>query len=307
MLWMICIILLIVLVLPQTVGADDLTLTSITPSTSENLAHVPVTVYGTGFSNLIGTDPYVTLEGYGLSSSVVIVSNTEMTAVWDLSSFPAGIYTAKVGGDSYPTSATLPNSFTITIPTPTESTPAQIAPYGGVLQNYTNTSGDVEIQTRVNIPLTVEDVAYPDWLFAILAIAGLVFCIIGIYFVAKCNCIPSAPILFCGIFAFGLFTICALMAPLVAHVQTSTDIVVNCTGEKTVMVEQTVTYLFSAWVGYACWGGALAGIVLAVAGALSWLGWLNRTGIGEAQKGQYLETDGEESKEEYFRMGKSKK
>ena len=60
---------------------------------------------------------------------------------------------------------TFPDAFTITglESTPTETTAEQIAPYGGVLQNYTNTSGEVEIQTRVNIPLTVEDVAYPDY------------------------------------------------------------------------------------------------------------------------------------------------
>ncbi len=183
----------------------------------------------------------------------------------------------------------------------------QTSAYGGVLQNYTNTSDGVDIHTRVNIPLTVEDVAYPDWLFAILAATGLSFCVLGIIFVARSDSIPSAPMLFCGLFAFGSLAACAVMAPYVATIRTTSDIVVNCSGEPAIYIEQTVTYLFSAWVGYACWGGALAGIILAITGVLSWLGWLHRTGIGKAQRGEYLETDGEASQEDYRSFSKGRK
>ena len=178
----------------------------------------------------------------------------------------------------------------------------QISPYGGVLMNYTNMSGGNEIQTRVNIPLTVEDVAYPDWLFMLLLCTGLAFTIIGILLVARSESIPSAPITFCGIFAFGTFAVCAVMAPLVATIKTNTDIVVSCNGTNAVYVEQIVTYLFSPWVGWACWGGALAGFVLFVAGVLSYFGWLSRKGIGSAQKGDYLETEGDEEPEQIYKI-----
>ena len=169
-----------------------------------------------------------------------------------------------------------------------------VAPYGGVLVNYTNQSGGSEIQTRVNIPTTVEDVAYPDWLFYILVTAGLVFIIIGIWCVSRSDSVPSLAMIFTGVMAGGSFLVSAYMAPLVATIKTNTDVVVSCTGANSIYVEQTVTYLFSDWVGWACYGGAAAGGIIIVAGALSLFGLLPRRLLGQAERGQYLEMDGEQ-------------
>ena len=153
--------------------------------------------------------------------------------------------------------------------------------------------GGVNIETRVNIPLTVEEVAYPDWLFALLAIAGLVFVGYAISLIARNESVPSIAILMCGIFAFGIFVICAVMAPYVASIDITKDVVIGCNNESDqIFIEQSVTYLLSPWVGWACWGGALAGLLIAIAGGLSFLGWFNRTGMNEAKRGQYIETDG---------------
>lgn len=182
----------------------------------------------------------------------------------------------------------------------------QIAPYGGVLANYTNQSGGTEIQIRTNIPLTVEDVAYPDWLFALMAIAGFAFILYSAVLIATHDTIPSLSMMYCGIIAFGTFAACAVMAPFVASIKTNTDIVASYTGNNTIYIEQTVTYLLSPWVGWACWGMALAGFVVLIAGVLSQFGYLKRRGIGSAQQGEYLETDGDEEREETYHMSAQK-
>jgi len=182
----------------------------------------------------------------------------------------------------------------------------QISPYGGVLANYTNQSGDSEIQVRTNIPLTVEDVAYPDWLFALMVIIGSIFLVYSAMLIAMHETIPSISMIFCGVIATGVFAACALMAPLVANIKTNTDIVVSLTGTNTIYTEQTVTYLLSSWVGWAMWGLALAGFVVFIAGVLSMFGYLQRKGVGEAQKGNYLELDGDATDEETYRMSAQK-
>ena len=166
------------------------------------------------------------------------------------------------------------------------------AAYGGVLTNYTNTSGGVNIETRVNIPLTVEDVAYPEWLWVLFALVGIGAIAYSISLIARNDGVPSIAIVMCGIFAFGAFLICAYMAPYVASIDVTKDVVIGCDNESDqIFIEQSVTYLFSPWVGWACWGGAIAGFIIAVAGTLSFFGWFHRKGMSEAKRGSYIETD----------------
>jgi hypothetical protein len=136
-----------------------------------------------------------------------------------------------------------------------------VVPYG----NISNTSGVV---VNTNIPLTMEDVAFPPLLFYLFVAIGMLSVFAGIWFIARPDQIPSYAIMACGLFAFGAFLIAAFMAPLVAASGSTVHIVPNGT-TNTVYVTEVNTYLFSAWVGYAMWGGSIAGLIILVLGTLS--------------------------------------
>ena len=182
-----------------------------------------------------------------------------------------------------------------------------VTAYGGTMDVYNVTSGNQLLQIRTNIPLTVEDIAYPDWLFEIMIAIGLVFLVSSLWFIARPTDVPSIAITMSGIIAFGCYSACALMAPYVAHIDATRDIIFNTDGTYIIAVTQSVTYLLSYWVGYACWGFALAGGVITIAGALSWAGYLHKKGLGDAAAGDYIESDmvgrGDPSTLEYKRVG----
>jgi hypothetical protein len=186
-----------------------------------------------------------------------------------------------------------------------------VSAYGGVMELSSNTSGNDTLQIRTNIPLTVEDIAYPDWLFAIIAVIGLIFLVASIWFISRPDDVPIIAMLMSGFITAGCYTACAMMAPYVASIQVTRDIVVGTDGSNTIYVTQSVTYLLSPWVGWACWGMALAGGIVVIAAALSWAGYLDMKGLKAASEGRYLETDMPEGGQDqsslsYKRMGNGK-
>ena len=170
---------------------------------------------------------------------------------------------------------------------------ASTAPYGNI-SNYTSPEG---ISVITNVPITIEDVAYPQELFYLLVVFGILFIGLGIVFIADSTTIPSMSITACGVLSMGSLAIAAFMAPLVA---------VQYVSYQSLSLTSINNYIFSPWVGLMCWGGATAGFILTVAGVLSYLGWLSRKGVGSAQQGDYLETDGEKQDEETYRMSAQK-
>ena len=170
---------------------------------------------------------------------------------------------------------------------------AAVTPYGNV-SNYTSPEG---ISITTNVPLSLEDIAYPQELFYFFAVFGFVMIGLGVVFFSDSTSIPSGGIVSCGIIAFGCFLIDALSAPLVASQYVAYQ------GTSLVSINN---YLFSSWVGYAMWGGAIAGFVIFIAGVLSYFGWFSRKGVGSAQQGDYLETDGDAMQEDTYRMSAQK-
>jgi len=163
---------------------------------------------------------------------------------------------------------------------------AGVAPIGGVVGNGTfNTSG-VDITVYANIPTTTEDVAYPASLFYAIAAIGALMSLLAIWFISHHDNVPSIAILCCGAIIFATFLIDAFMAPYVASTVVAQQVCVD-----TMYVTTINTYLFSPWVSYMCWGMATFGLLVTIAGALSFLGWFQRKGMKNAKKGKYLETD----------------
>jgi hypothetical protein len=162
---------------------------------------------------------------------------------------------------------------------------AAVSPSGNV-SNYTGT-------ISVNIPITMEDTAYPPAMFYFFAVFGFVMIGLGIVFIADSTNVPSISIVACGLLAAGCFLICAMSAPYIADSYVSV---------QSGSVTSVNNYIFSPWVGLAMWGGFVAGIVVTILGTLSFFGMLSRFGIGSAQKGDYLELDGQQNPEDRFGM-----
>lgn len=166
------------------------------------------------------------------------------------------------------------------------SADSSVAPYGGVLSNNSYNASTAAINVYTNIPLTTEGIAYPPLLFYLFVAAGFISLMAGVWLVARSENVPSIAILMCGVFAFGAFAIAAFMAPYVASTAITQQML-----DSTMYISSINTYIFSPWVSQACWGGAIAGFIEAVAGTLSFFGWFHRKGMNDAKRGAYIETD----------------
>jgi hypothetical protein len=178
---------------------------------------------------------------------------------------------------------------------------APVDPYTGVMQNYTNTNGTVPVQILVNVPISAEDVVYPEWLFVMMGLIGSAFLLYSAHLVARSDTIPSMSLIYCGVIALGIFSAMSVMSALVGYTSVFSSI-----ENETVYITQTAVFTLSPWVAWACRGFALAGFVVMIAGVMSYFGWLKRKGIGAAQKGDYLETDGDAVDEETYKMSAQK-
>ena len=99
------------------------------------------------------------------------------------------------------------------------------------------------------------------------------------------------------------------MAPLVGYVKTFSQVIatvgsngaVTLNATNTIYVNSVIIYTASPWMSYACWGIAVAGFVVTVAGVLSFWGVFQRKGLAQAQKGDFLEQDGQGQNSEVTR------
>lgn len=175
------------------------------------------------------------------------------------------------------------------------------APYAyGNISNYTAPGGGSDtITINTNVPLTMEDTAYPAELFYFLMVFG--FCMIGlaIVFVADNTNVPSISITACGLISMGCFLISAYIAPLVA----STTVSQQATAGS-IYVTSVNNYLFSPWVGYFAWGCFIAAFIVFLTGALSFFGYFHKTGSGKAWRGDYVEQDGQGEGQQYRSVGR---
>jgi hypothetical protein len=144
------------------------------------------------------------------------------------------------------------------------ATSAAESAYSGVNTTYNGSYDNVVLTSFVNIPYTMEDVAYPETLFYTIFFSGLALILFGFWITSRPDYIASYTLIGVGISIGGLFAILAYMTPLVATHTTIT--LLNASRLYNVL---TVTYIFSPWVSYAMAGGVGVGIMFTIAGVFS--------------------------------------
>jgi hypothetical protein len=184
---------------------------------------------------------------------------------------------------------------------------------GGLFNSYTFVNGDDTFEVFTAVPLTVQDNVYPlEFWYASWYLSWLCL-ILGILMTVFRDRVPSIAIMAFGILAFGGFLICALMLPYTASMLIDVQVIQNVDkmgvslGNNSVYITQVADYRASTPHAWICWGLSVAGFVELVLGVLSLLGWLKLEGIGRAQRGEYLETDGEPVDENEYRFANQTK
>jgi hypothetical protein len=173
------------------------------------------------------------------------------------------------------------------------------APLGNTTGAYQIYQGNDWWEINTNVPITVSDNCYPEEVWLAIVGIGVAFIFLAAVFIARSDNVPSIGILLCGLIAFGVELAASEMAPLVGYVKTFSQVIptvgssgaVTLNATNTVYLNSVVIYTTSPWMSYACWGFAVVGIVIAIAGTLSFFGVFQRKGLSQAQKGNYLEQD----------------
>jgi len=173
------------------------------------------------------------------------------------------------------------------------------APLQNVTGNYTLSQGNDLWEINTNIPLSSQDIVYPEVFWEIIILIGFAFIFLAIIFVARSDSVPSIAILMCGTFTLGAGYVASKMAPLVGYTQvfhqvvpttgSSGSIALNAT--NTVYVNAIIVYTQGPWSAYACWGLGTAGFIIMIAGALSFFRYFQKTGHSKALNSDYVEQD----------------
>jgi len=173
------------------------------------------------------------------------------------------------------------------------------APLGNVTGNYTLSQGNDIMEINTNMPLSSSDVVYSEVLWYIIILIGVAFLVLAAVFVARSDNVPSIAILMCGVITAGVEAAAAYMTPLVGYAQVFSQVIPTVAANgayilnssNTIYINHVIVYTEGIFAAYACGGLAIAGGVVATAGALSFWGVFQRKGLAQAQKGNYLETD----------------
>lgn len=178
----------------------------------------------------------------------------------------------------------------LTIPASvTADQPLPFSPLGNVTGNYNLTQGNDTWIVNTNMPLSNEDVVYPEVLFYLIVIIGIAFLILATVFISFSDHVPSIAILMSGILTAGCEAVAAVMSAKVGRIDTFSQVIAGI--PNVIYTNQIVTFTLSPQFAYACAGLAVAGAIVAIAGGLSHFGYFQRKGLGQAQKGDYLEQD----------------
>ena len=173
------------------------------------------------------------------------------------------------------------------------------APLGNVTGNYTLYQGNDFWQISTNVPISSQDVVYSETIWDIIILIGVAFLFLAVVFVSLSDSVPWIAMLMCGFVTFGTELVAAEMTPLVGYTHVfqqiipttgaSGQIVLNTT--NSVYINEVIVYTQGQFAAYACWGLAMAGIIVAIAAVCFNYGWLHARGLKEADNGNYVEPD----------------
>jgi hypothetical protein len=177
--------------------------------------------------------------------------------------------------------------------------PLPFAPLGNTTGAYEIYQGNDWWEINTNIPITTADNCYPEEVWLAIVGIGVAFIFLAVVFIARSDNVPSIAILMCGFIAFGVELVASEMAPLVGYIQTFNQVIptvgssgaVTLNATNTVYLNNIIIHTASPWMSYACWGFAVTGVIIAIAGTLSLFGIFQRKGLAQAQKGDFLEQD----------------
>ena len=187
--------------------------------------------------------------------------------------------------------------------------PVPFAPMGNVTGAYQIYQGNDFWDINTNVPITTADNCYPEEVWLTIIGISIAFLFLATVFIARSESVPSIAITICGIVTFGMGLVASEMAPLVGYVKTFSQVIatvgsngaVTLNATNTIYVNSVIIYTTSPWMSYSCWGIAAAGFVVAIAGVLSFWGVFQRKGLAQAQKGDFLEQDGQGQNSEVIR------
>lgn len=140
------------------------------------------------------------------------------------------------------------------------------APPSNVTGNYTYQQGLDTWQVNTNFPMSSQDIVFPEWLFGMMLVFMFATICATLVFASR---EPAAwvNVIACGMILFGLGLAAGMMGPLVGYTEVFHQIIAGATS-NTVYVNEIVVYTLGAWIGWACYGIAIGGLVLSIAGLL---------------------------------------
>jgi len=154
----------------------------------------------------------------------------------------------------------------------------QVVPFlppGNVTGAYQYSQGNDFWEVNTNFPMSSQDVLYPEWHFGMMLAFIVIILILVLIFISKVPA-PWGSVIFCGMLIFGLGLAAAEMAPLVGYTEVFHQVIatagsngaITLNATNTIYVNEIIVYTMGTWIGYACYGIAVGGVVLAVAGLL---------------------------------------
>lgn len=150
------------------------------------------------------------------------------------------------------------------------------APMGNVTGNYTLSQGNDVWRVNTNLPMSSQDVVYPEWLFGMMLAFMVVTVYFGFVFISR-DPAPWVTVIACGLLIFGLGLAAGEMAPLVGYTEVFHQIVptagsggtITLNATNTVYVNEVIVYTMGTFTSWACYGiGVGAGLIFMITGFL---------------------------------------
>jgi hypothetical protein len=149
------------------------------------------------------------------------------------------------------------------------------APPSNVTGAYVYFQGHDFWQVTTNFPINSQDVVFPEWLFGTLVVFMFATICAALVFVAR-DPAPWVNVIICGMILFGLGLSAGAMTPLVGRTEVFYQVVplvgnngaIPLNSTNTIYVNEVIVYSLGPWVAWACYGIAIGGFILAIAGLL---------------------------------------
>jgi hypothetical protein len=185
----------------------------------------------------------------------------------------------------------------VIIPLVSADQPVPFAPLGNTTGSYELYQGNDFWEVNTNIPLSQQDVCYPEVLFYLIVLIGVLFLAISAVFIARFDSMTWIAMMFCGAIAMGVEYAAAEMSSLVGYSKVFSQVIatvgsngaVTLNATNTIYVNHIIVYTIPQSFAYACWGLGTAGLLVFFAGFLLMFSWAKRRFGKKPKKGSAME------------------